>query len=423
MNKQIVPNVKGTRDFYPEDMAFRNWLYGKIKEVSERFGYQEFDGPVLEYLDLYADKTSQEILKDQTFNIQLKGEKPLILRPELTPTFARMVAQKSQELLKPIRWFAFGRVWRYEKPQRGRSREFSQWEINLLGPENPEADAEILAVACEYFKALGLTAEEIVIRVNDRAWMQEELKNIGTSEKQICPVLRLIDRKEKITTDEFRLSLLETGLNKQQVEKVELILTEKNYAKSPWLTKVFASLKLYPGILDYIEFDPTIIRGFDYYTRTVFEAWDRNGKLKRSIFGGGRFDNLTAQVGGEKIPGVGMAPGDIPTQVILETYNKMPNVSPKKATVLVTVFNADLYSKSLEISSLLRSNNIDTELWLEPDAKLDKQLKYADQKGIPYVIIIGPDEAKNDQATLKNLGNKTQKTLKVSEIIATIKGC
>ena len=280
MNKQIVPNVKGTRDFYPEDMAFRNWLYGKIKEVSERFGYQEFDGPVLEYLDLYADKTSQESLKDQTFNIQLKGEKPLILRPELTPTFARMVAQKSQELLKPIRWFAFGRVWRYEKPQRGRSREFSQWEINLLGPENPEADAEILAVACEYFKALGLTAEEIVIRVNDRAWMQEELKNIGTSEKQICPVLRLIDRKEKITTDEFRLSLLETGLNKQQVEKVELILTEKNYAKSPWLTKVFASLKLYPGILDYIEFDPTIIRGFDYYTRTVFEAWDRNGKLK-----------------------------------------------------------------------------------------------------------------------------------------------
>src|SRR3989344_525750 len=197
--------------------------------------------------------------------------------------------------------------------------------------KNPkEADAEILAVACEYFKALGLTAEEIVIRVNDRAWMQEELKNIGTSEKQICPVLRLIDRKEKITTDEFRLSLLETGLNKQQVEKVELILTEKNYAKSPWLTKVFASLKLYPGILDYIEFDPTIIRGFDYYTRTVFEAWDRNGKLKRSIFGGGRFDNLTAQVGGEKIPGVGMAPGDIPTQVILETYNKMPNVSPKK---------------------------------------------------------------------------------------------
>lgn len=413
MNKQIVPNVKGTRDFYPEDMAFRNFLYGKIKEVSEKFGYQEFDGPVLEYLDLYADKSSREILSEQTFAIKTKSENPMILRPELTPTFARMVAQKSQELLKPIRWFAFGKVWRYEQPQKGRLREFFQWEINLLGPENPEADAEILAIAVEYFQALGLSAKEIVIRVNDREWMQSQLKEIGTSEKQLCPVLRLVDRKEKITTDEFRLSLLEIGLSKEQVEKVELILTEKDYSKSPWLAKVFASLKLYPDVLDFIEFDPTIVRGFDYYTRTVFEAWEKDGKLKRSIFGGGRFDNLTAQIGGEKIPGVGFAIGDVPSQIVLEEYNKMPNLKTVTAKVLVTVFNADLYPKSLEVSSRLRSNNINTELWLEPETKLDKQLKYADLKGIPYVIIIGPDEVKNDQIILKNLLNKTQETLKI----------
>lgn len=417
MNKQIVPGVKGTRDFYPEDMAFRNWLYNKIREVSEKFGYQEFDGPVLEYLDLYADKTSQEILKSQTFTIGVKGEKPMILRPELTPTFARMVAQRSQELLKPIRWFAFGRTWRYEQPQKGRAREFFQWEINLLGPENPEADAEILSIAVEYFKTLGLTSDEVVIRVNDREWMQTQLKTIGTSEKQICPVLRLVDHKEKISTDEFRLSLLEIGLTKDQVEKVELIFTEKDYSKSPWLSKVFESLKLYPGVLDFIEFDPTIVRGFDYYTRTVFEAWDKGGKLKRSIFGGGRFDNLTAQIGGEKIPGVGMAPGDIPIQIILEEYNKMPKVSPTTAQVLVTVFNADLYPKSLEISSHLRSNNIDTELWLDSDTKLDKQLKYADLKGIPYVIIIGPDEAKNNQITLKNLQSKKQQIISFDQLI------
>ncbi|MDO8638982.1 MAG: histidine--tRNA ligase [Candidatus Daviesbacteria bacterium] len=422
MNKQIVSAVKGTRDFYPEDMAFRNWLYGKIREVSEKFGYQEFDGPALEYLDLYAEKSSREILSEQTFTIKTKSENPMILRPELTPTFARMVAQKSQELLKPIRWFAFSKVWRYEQPQKGRLREFFQWEINLLGPENPEADAEILAIAVEYFKVLGLTAKEIVIRVNDREWMQSQLKEIGTSEKQLCPVLRLVDRKEKITTDEFRLSLLEIGLSKEQVEKVELILTEKDYSKSPWLQKVFKSLKLYPNILDFIEFDPTIVRGFDYYTRTVFEAWERDGNLKRSIFGGGRFDNLTSQVGGEKIPGVGFAIGDVPSQIILEQYNRMPKISPKVAQVLVTVFNADLYPKSLEVSSYLRSNNINTELWLESDTKLDKQLKYADQKGIPYVIIIGPDEAKNDQVTLKNLKEKTQETLNIDQIIATIKG-
>lgn len=422
MTKQVVPAVKGTRDFYPEDMAFRNWLYGKIREVSEKFGYQEFDGPVLEYLDLYADKTSQEILKDQTFTLKDRDGKLLVLRPELTPTFARMVAQKSQDLPKPIRWFAYGRTWRYEQPQKGRAREFFQWEINLLGPENPEADAEILAIAVEYFKTLGFTSDEVVIKVNDREWMQTQLKIIGTSEKQICPVLRLIDRKEKITSDEFRLSLLEAGLSKEQVEKVELILTEKDYSKSPWLFKVFESLKLYPGVLDFIEFDPIIVRGFDYYTRTVFEAWDRGGKLKRSIFGGGRFDNLTAQIGGDKIPGVGMAPGDIPTQVILEEYNKMPKLKLKIAKVLVTVFNPDLYSESLKTANQLRAANINTEIWLDPEAKLDKQLKYADQKEIPYCLIIGPDEVKNNQATLKNLTEKTQETLKIDEIIAKMKG-
>ncbi|MDO8570692.1 MAG: histidine--tRNA ligase [Candidatus Daviesbacteria bacterium] len=417
MNKQIVPNVKGTRDFYPEDMVFRNWLYGKIKKFSEKFGYQEVDGPILEYLDLYTNKTSQEILKGQTFTINAKGEKPMILRPEFTPTYARMVAQKSQELLKPIRWFSFGRTFRYEQPQKGRSREFFQLEINLLGPENPEADAEILTTAVEYLKVLGLTADEVIIKVNDREFMQNQLKSIGTSEKQICPVLRLVDRKEKITTDEFRLSLLEIGLSKDQVEKVELILTEKNYSKSPWLAKVFESLKLYPGVLDFIEFDPTIVRGFDYYTRTVFEAWDKSGKFGRSLFGGGRFDNLTTQVGGEKVPGVGFASGDIPIKIILEQFNKITNLEPKKAQVLVTIFNTDLYSKSLEISSRLRSNNIDTELWLEPESKLDKQLKYADLKGIPYVVIIGPDEAKNDTVTLKNLDGKTQETLGIDQLI------
>lgn len=421
MAKQVVQAVKGTRDFYPEDMAFRNWLYGKVKEVSEKFGYQEFDGPEIEYLDLYADKTSQEILRGQTFNIQAKDEKAMILRPELTPTFARMVAQKSQELPKPIRWFSFGKVFRYEQPQKGRVREFFQWEINLLGPESPEADAEILAIAVEYFKAIGLSAQEIVIKVNDREFMQNQLKEIGTSEKQICQVLRFIDRRDKITSEQFKKDLLEVGLSPQQVEGVEIILTETNYSKSPWLQKVFASLKKYPGVMDFIEFDPTIVRGFDYYTRTVFEAWDRQEKFGRSIFGGGRFDNLTAQVGGERIPGVGFAIGNVPSQIILEQYNKIPRITPSVAKVLVTVFSLDLYAKSLEITNQLRELGIDTEFWLDAESKLDKQLKYADQKGIPYALIIGPEEAEKGLVTLKNLSTKDQETLKIEAAIDTIK--
>lgn len=422
--KQIIQAVKGTRDFYPEQMAFRNWLYGKIKEISEKYGYQEYDGPEIEYLDLYADKTSQEILKEQTFTLKDRDDQTLVLRPELTPTFARMVAQKSQQLPKPIRWFSFGRCWRYEQPQKGRSREFFQWEINILGPESPEADAEMLAIAAEYFQTLGLTPQEIVIKVSDREYIQNELKNLDLTTDQIQQSLRIMDKKEKISMEDFREILKKEGLNQNQITGIERVLENKDYSKSEWLNKVFNSLKLYPCVLDYIEFDPKIIRGFDYYTRTVFEAWDKQGKLKRSLFGGGRFDNLTAQVGGERIPGVGMAPGDIPIQVILEEYGKMPKINANTARVLVTIFSPDLESKSMEISSRLRSNNINTELWLDSESKLDKQLKYADLKGIPYVIIVGPDEAKNDKVTLKNLnppaGGKLQETLSLDEALSKL---
>lgn len=421
MVKQVIQAVKGTRDFYPEDMAFRNWLYGKIKEISEKFGYQEFDGPVLEYLDLYTDKTSEEILKTQAFTLKDGDGNTLILRPELTPTFARMVAQKSQELPKPIRWFAFGRTWRYERPQKGRAREFFQWEINLLGPESPEADAEILSLAVEYLKALKLTPGEVVIRVSDREYLENQLFAIGVSKDKFLPLLRIIDRKDKISVADFQKALRGEGLSADQIKQLEEVLENKDYTKSPWLSQVFASLKLYDGVLDYIVFDPLIVRGFDYYTRTVFEAWDKGGKLKRSLFGGGRFDNLTAQVGGERIPGVGMAPGDIPTQIILEEYNKMPKITPKAPEVLVTVFGAILYPVSLKITLALRSQGINTEIWLDTESKLDKQLKYADRKGIPYVIIIGPEEAEKGLVTLKNLEDYSQETVSLEDAIKKIK--
>jgi len=416
MSKQTTPPVKGTRDFYPEQMAFRNWLYEKVKEISQRFGYQEYDGPEIEYLDLYAGKTSEEILREQVFILEDRDGKKLALRPELTPTFARMIAQKSIQLIKPIRWFSFGRAWRYEQPQKGRAREFFQWEINLLGPENPEADAEILAIAATYLKELGLTSDEVVIRVSDREWLQNELRGLRIMEEKITPLLRIMDRKDKISPEAFEDALLQVGLNKEQVTGVNNILIEKDYTKSPWLKRLFELLEVY-GISSYIQFDPQIIRGFQYYTRTVFEAWDRKGIFKRAIFGGGRFDNLTAQVGGERVPGVGMAPGDMPTQVILEQNNKQPKLQAKIAKVLVTVFNPDLYPQSLQIVSKLQQSNIDTEIWPDPKAKLDKQLKYADQKNIPFVIVIGPDEVKSGKVTLKDLNTKSQSSFSFDDLI------
>jgi len=414
--KQVVQAVKGTRDFYPEEMAFRRWLYAKIQQVSERFGYQEFDGPIIEYIDLYSDKTSEEILKDQAFSLQDRDGRTILLRPEITPTFARMVAQKSGSLIKPIRWYSYGRGYRYEQPQKGRGREFFQWEINILGPETPEADAEIIAIAVHFFKELNLTPEEVVIKVNDRGLLEQTIEENKIPAEKFTTLLRLIDRKEKIGPIQFNQTLKEEGLDQKQIDGLNSYLSSKDYTKSDWLSKVFKCLEKYPGVMDYIEFDPTIARGFDYYTRTVFEAWDRSGGLRRSLFGGGRFDNLTETLGGERIPGVGMAPGDMPIEEILKQFKKIPDLKPETAKVLVTVFNAELMENSLAVASLLRSKNINTELWLE-DSKLDKQLKYADQKGIPYAIIIGPDEATQDKVVLKDLTKQSQESLTLEEII------
>lgn len=418
--KQIGQPVKGTRDFYPEQMAFRNWLYGKIKEISEKYGYQEYDGPEIEYLDLYADKTSQEILKEQTFTLKDRDDQTLVLRPELTPTFARMVAQKSQQLLKPIRWFSFGRCWRYEQPQKGREREFFQWEINILGPETPEADAEIIAIAAEYFKELGITPNEVKIKISDRMLFEKFCNDNNIPKEKRSALIRFMDRILKIPDTDLEQEWdKNVGLATELIFKVrEFINNKTDYSKSKWLVKVFEALKSYPGVSEYVEFNPAVFRGFDYYTRTVFEAF--GGSFKRSLFGGGRFDNLTETLGGERVPGVGMAPGDVPIQVLLEELGKMPNIKPNTAKVLVTIFSPDLEDKSIETSSRLRSNNINTELWLDHESRLDKQLKYANQKGIPYVIIIGPDEAKSDKVTLKNLnppaGGKTQETLSLDEV-------
>lgn len=420
MSKQLIPAVKGTRDFYPEDMAFRNWLYGKIKKVSEKFGYQEFDGPYIEYLDLYADKTSDEILKEQAFSLKDRDGRDILLRPEITPTFARMVAQKAREIPQPIRWYSFGRGYRYEQPQKGRGREFFQWEINVLGPETPEADAEILAIAVEYFKELGLTSEEVVIRLSDRSFFEQIMQENNIPKNKFMPLLRIIDRKEKISAEEFDQGLSQEGLNSEQIKQLNKYFNEKDYSKSEWLTKLFRTLESYPGTIDYIEYDPTIARGFDYYTRTVFEAWDKTGNLKRALFGGGRFDNLTETLGGERVPGVGMAPGDMAIQALLEALGKIPSLIPPIAQILVTVFDKTLEEESLKVTSQLRQADIPIEIWLEPGAKLDKQFKYADKKGIPYVIVIGSQEVSENVVVLKRLKTGEQEKLSLNEVIQKI---
>ncbi len=417
---QIIQPVKGTRDFYPEDQVFQNWLYSKFKETAELFGFQEYEGPTLESLDLYAAKSGEELVKKQSFTLSDQSGKILALRPEMTPTLARMVAQKAGELTFPVKWFTYGRRFRYEKPQKGRAREFFQWDVDILGPENLEADAEVIAVAATLYQKLGLTPKEVIIKINDRKLLQERFLSLEIPEEKMVQVFRLADKKDKVSREDFIEMGKENGLSEDQSKAILQILEEKNaYLDSPWLVKIFELLKKY-GVSEYVQYDPAIVRGLEYYTRTVFEGWDTKGEF-RAIWGGGRYDNLVADVGGkQKIPGVGFAMGDMVIAEVLRANNKYPILQVNKTQVLVSVFSPELYDKSLEITNILRKENINTEIYLDPSAKIDKQLKFADKKEIPYVIIIGPVEADQNLAVLKNLKTREQKTIPQTGLVKEI---
>lgn len=414
---KIIQPVKGTRDFYPEDMAFQSWFYQQVKEVSKLFGFQEYEGPILETLDLYAAKSGEELVKKQAFTLKDQSGKILALRPEMTPTLARMVAQKAASLTFPVKWFTYGRRFRYEKPQRGRGREFFQWDIDILGPNNLEADAEIITIAASIYKKIGLTPNEVKIKINDRVFLQENLSAISIPPISVPKIIKMIDKKDKVTEEEFKLMLKEENLAEDQINNLLLILKDKSaYKKSTWLNRIFGLIEQ-TGLSDYVEFDSTIVRGLDYYTRTVFEGWDVKGEF-RAIWGGGRYDNLTSEVGSsQQIPGVGFAMGDMVLAEVLKANNKYPELAINPSRILVTVFSSDLYNKSLEVTTNLRTSGIPTELYLNPNTKLDKQLKYADKKGIPFVVIVGPDEVTKGTVQLKNLQTKEQKEMKVENLI------
>ncbi len=420
MTNKIIAPVRGTRDFYPKEMAFQTWFYNQAKEVAESFGFQEYDGPIIETLDLYAAKSGEELVKRQSFTLKGLSGKILALRPEMTPTLARMVAQKAGDLVFPVKWFNYGRRFRYEKPQKGRGREFFQWDVDILGSELLEADAEVISVAAAFYQKLGLTPQEVKIKINDRQLLESALENISIAKKQTRPIFKIIDKKNKVSDKVFQEMLQEKKLSQKQISSLLKILADKKlYLKSPWLKKIYQLIEKM-GLDKFVEFDATIVRGLDYYTRTVFEGWATKGEL-RAIWGGGRYDNLTQEVGGKiKIPGVGFAMGDMVMAELLKKLNKYPKLNPNSTKVLVTVFSPELEAESIKITNQLRKIGVNTEIYLDPKKKLDKQLKYADKKNIPYAIIIGPKEVKKGQVTIKNLRTKTQKIIPQSALLKEI---
>ena len=409
--KNIIQPVKGTRDFYPEQMTIRTWLYDLLRQVSESFGYQEWEAPFLESLELYAAKSSEEIVREQSYVFEDRGGKMITLRPELTPSLARMVAQKQNELVFPLRWWSFGPFWRYERPQKGRTREFFQWNVDLLGPNSPESDAENVAVLATLFKTVGLTPKEALIMVSDRRLLDAQLNAFEVPQESRAAVSAWIDRRDKLSAEAWRANARELGLSDQQLSKVEAMLADKDLWKtSAELPRFFEAIGSL-GLSDYVRFDAGVVRGFTYYTGTVFEAWEVGGDIKRAILGGGRYDKLLADVGGDLLPAVGYAMGDVVFTLMLEKYGLLPKeLKVNPAEVLVTVFSQELFSESLRLASELRAGGLNVVCYPEP-AKLPKQFKYADRMGMRLVTVLGPDEAAAGKVTLKDLKSSAQQTV------------
>jgi histidyl-tRNA synthetase len=418
--KNIIPPVKGTRDFYPEQMAMRTWLYNTVRGVSESFGYQEWDAPFLETLELYAAKSGDELVKKQSYIFTDRGGDEIILRPELTPSLARMIAARQNELVFPARWWSFGPFWRYERPGRGRSREFFQWNIDMLGVNSPEADAELVAIAAAFLKAVDLTPMHSRIYVNDRRYMDAEFDKLGIPPGKKADVFGLVDRRDKMDPKPWETDALEIGLTSQQLEGLKSLLADgERWRKSEELARLFATIDSL-GLKDYVQFDPNIVRGLLYYTGTVFEAFDITGSVRRAILGGGRYDNLLRDVGGEPLSCVGFAMGDVVISLILQELGLLPPLPVTPASVLVTIFSPDLLLASYSLAADLRRAGLNVTCYPEP-AKLPRQFKFADRMGMRVVLVIGPDEAENGKVTLKNLTNGTQETIVRSKVNESVK--
>ncbi len=419
--KKTIQAVKGTREFYPEQMFLRNFIYEKVREASRLFGYQEWDGPFIEPIELYAAKSGEELVKKQSFTFEDRGGESVTLRPELTPSLARMIAAKQGELNFPVRWWSFGPFWRYESPQRGRSREFFQWNIDMLGVDSPEADAELIAVGATFLRSVGLSPELAQILVNNRRLMESQFDALGIPAEKRLDVSNLVDRRTKMDSTKWEAYALEIGLSQKQLDGLKSLLGDfELWKQSEELTRTFAALEAL-GVKEYVKFDPNIMRGLLYYTGTVFEAFDTSGSVKRAIFGGGRYDNLLEDVGGQPLPGIGFAMGDVVIGIILQEAGLVPEFQPSPAQVLVTVFDEKLLSQSFALAAELRKAGLNVMVYPEP-TKLPKQFKFADRMKMKVALVLGPDEEDKGLVVVKNLTNGEQVQVAREAVLESVKG-
>lgn len=418
----------GMRDFYPEDMRLQNWLFEQWKQVSRSFGFSEYEGPIFEFLELYTLKSGEGIVSE-LFNFHDRGERHFAIRPEMTPTLARMVAARANALPRPIKWFSIPRMCRAEKPQRGRLREFFQWNADILGSEDVLADAEVIAVVVEFFRRVGVSAGEVAVLINSRPIIAAVLAHLGVPPDGVEQAFQLIDRHEKLGPEEFERQWLTrfaaAGSGLAVLDRLKQLSPEEagqiaagrvpDDARAAF-TGLWERLRQF-GVGGYCRFDATVARGLAYYTGVVFEAYGQAGAtdVGRALLGGGRYDNLCELLDGPRVTGVGFGMGDAPVLEFLKDLGKLPVLGESVAAFVIDADEA-LFPTVVELASKLRQAGISAEFSYKRQ-NIGKQLKQASGRGARHAVIVGSEYRERGEVGVKDLQTGAQQALSVTALL------
>lgn len=420
--KKQLQKPTGTMDFYPEDMAVRKFIFRKFMDVAEKYNFKQIETPAFENLDLLTRKEGEEI-KKQIFVLEKRGDEEFGLRFDITVPAARMFIEQQRSLPKPVKWYYLTRMWRYERPQQGRLREFYQYGTELFGSSKPEADAEIISLLIDSFLALGLTQKNFFIKLSNRKLLEGLLKDFIEKSK-VFGIIAIIDKKNKITDEEFNNELKRIGLNEEKINKIKTIIEIKdlneikkycnNELAKQGLEELQSVLKLLKNKKEFLKIDLSTARGLAYYTGIVFEAYDINERY-RALAGGGRYDKMIEIFNGEKTPATGFGLGYATLSLLLKEKNLLPKID-LSPDYFVAIVNDEVKEKALEITDKLRKKyRVEMDLM---NRNLGNQFKYADKIGAKKVIIVGPDELKQNKVKIKDMESGKDSLVDISELLS-----
>jgi histidyl-tRNA synthetase len=426
MSTPDFARLRGFRDFVPEDLAVRSHVFDTWRRISRTYGFREYDGPPLEPLDLYVEKSGEEIVS-QLYNFTDKGDRQVSMRPEMTPSLARILGERSRGMPKPIRWFSIPQLFRYERQQRGRLREHFQWNVDVVGEADEAADAEVLAVALDALRAFGLTATDVRARVSDRRLLSALLHEIGVPDTGLAGAYAVIDKLEREPRDRSRTRLVdEVGLAAAVADRLLELFDDPSlerirgeFGGVDAIAPHLARMSSYLGTLDamalgeFVEFDLTIVRGLAYYTGIVFEIFDRAGEL-RAICGGGRYDRLLELVGGEPLPAVGFGMGDVVLGELLADKGLLPDTAHVSDYFIVSIGD-ETRAPALGLARRLRDAGHSVAYALR-DSSVRKQFKAAENEGAATVVVLGPDEIAKGVAVVRDMRSGGEREVPLDEV-------